>query len=322
MPAEDNMTETTSTAKSLRISGLYGTRISFLKAGLQVTDAVVLGSLLLFAILIAVFHDRIPNPMILLARTGLWAAVYIVSIYLLPLLKNRILYFLVRAGAVQVVFYELFLICQRLQLIWVRHWQDGALLGWEKAIFGVQPTVWLQRFISPPLTEWLMFTYVFYTFIYPVLGALIYFKRGERALEDYWLTLALANLACFIGFMIFPIAGPLHYIADAYSVPLKGGFFTAWGEHIRTHIHEIGSNLPSPHCAIATVMWLMSYRYVRTAFYVLTPVVISIYVSTFFLRFHYLSDTVAGILTALLIIIVAPAFPRAWNAAARRRRKP
>jgi membrane-associated phospholipid phosphatase len=68
-------------------------------------------------------------------------------------------------------------------------------------------------------------------------------------------------------------------------------------------------------------MWLMSYRYVRTAFYVLTPAVISIYVSTFFLRFHYLSDTVAGILTAFIVIIVAPAFPRAWNAAARRGRK-
>jgi len=101
------MTETTSTARSLRISGLYGTRISFLKAGLQATDAVILGSLLLFATLIAVFHDRISSPMILLARMGFWAAVYVGSIYLLPLLKNRalltnrILYFLVRAGAVR-----------------------------------------------------------------------------------------------------------------------------------------------------------------------------------------------------------------------------
>jgi hypothetical protein len=315
------MTETTSTTESLRISGLYGTRISFLKAGLQATDAVVLGSLLLFAILIPAFHARIPNAWVMLARTGFWAVVYVGSIYLLPLLKNRILYFLVRAGAVQILFYELFLICQHLQLIWVRHWQDEVLLGWEKAIFGVQPTVWLQRFISPPLTEWLMFAYVIYAFIYPALGALIYFKRGERPLEDYLLTLALANLACFIGFMIFPIAGPLHHIADAYSVPLKGGFFTAWGEHIRTHIHEIGSNLPSPHCAIAAVMWLMSHRYVRPAFYILAPVMLSLFVSTFFLRYHYLSDTVFGILTAFLVIIIAPGFPRAWNAAARRERK-
>jgi hypothetical protein len=316
---ENEMTEAASDAKSLRISGLYGTRITFLKAGLQATDAVVLGSLLLFAILIPVFHDWVTGAWAMLARTGFWTVVYVGSIYLLPRLKNRILYFLVRAGAVQILFYELFLICQHSQLIWVHHWQDEALLGWEKAIFGVQPTVWLQRFISPPLTEWLMFAYVIYVFGYPALGALIYFKRGERPLEDYLLTLALANLACFLGFMIFPIAGPLYHMADAYLVPLKGGFFTAWGEYIRTHVHEIGSNLPSPHCAIATVMWLMAYRYVRPAFYLLAPIMISLYVSTFYLRYHYLSDTVLGILTASLVMIVSPAFPKAWNAAAKRR---
>ena len=307
--------------KKLQISELYGIRISFLKAGLQVTDAVILGTLLLFAILIPPFHSRISDPWVLLARTAFWAVYYLGSIYLLPHLKNRFLWFLVRAGTVQFLLYQLFMICQRLQLIWVRNWQDQAVLGWEKAVFGVQPTVWLQKFISPPLTEWLMFSYVLYIFLYPALGALIYFRRGERPLEDYLLTLALANLACFLGFMIFPIAGPQYYMADAYSVPFKGGFFTTWGEYIRTHVHEIGSNLPSPHCAVATVMWVMSHRYVRPAFYALAPAILSLYISTFFLRYHYVSDTVLGILAALLAIIAAPVFPRLWNAAARNLRK-
>jgi hypothetical protein len=314
------MKGTATVEKSLRISELYGVRITVLKAGLQATDAVVLGSLLMFTVLISVFHARIQDPGILLARTVFWATFYVGSIYLFSLLKNRILRFFVRAGAVQLLFYELFLVCQHMQLVWVRDWRDEAVLGWEKAIFGVQPTVWLQRFISPPLTEWLMFSYVIYVFIYPALGALIYFKRGERPLEDYLLTLALANLACFIGFMLFPVAGPTYHIAEAYSVPLQGGFFTAWGEYIRTHIHEIGSNLPSPHCAIATVMWVMAHRYVRRASYVLAPIILSLYVSTFFLRYHYLSDTVFGILTAFLVIIVAPVVPRLWNVAARRGR--
>jgi hypothetical protein len=306
---------------SPRVLALYGVRVRFLKAEFQVTDAVVLGSLLLFAILIPVFHARIPDPWVLLSKTALWAAAYVGSLYLLPLVKKPFPRFIVRAGAVQLMFYELFLICQHLQLIWVRNWQDEALLRWEKSIFGVQPTVWLQRFVSPPVTEWFMFAYVIYAFIYPALAGLIYFKRGERPLEDYLLTLALANLACFVGFMIFPIAGPLHHMANAFTVPLKGGVFTAWGEYIRTHIHEIGSNLPSPHCAIATVMWAMAYRYVRPAFYALAPIIISLYVSTFFLRYHYVSDTVSGILTAFLVILATPAFPKAWNAAAQRWRK-
>jgi membrane-associated phospholipid phosphatase len=65
----------------------------------------------------------------------------------------------------------------------------------------------------------------------------------------------------------------------------------------------------------------MSHRYVRPAFYALAPAILSLYISTFFLRYHYVSDTVAGILAALLAIIAAPVFPRMWNAAARNLRK-
>jgi len=309
-------------SKGPRITAFYGVKVRFLGAELQATDGVVLGSLLFVGAVIMMFHSRVRRPWSMLGLTGLWAAIYIGAVYLHPRLKNRILKFVVRAGSVQILFYELFLICQGLQLIWVPGWRDEVLLGWERAVFGVQPTVWLQRFITPPLTEWLMFSYVIYAVIYPGLGAGIYFKRGERALEDYLMTLALANIVCFVGFMIFPVAGPLYHMAGAYTVPLKGGFFTAWGEYIRSHIHEAGSNLPSPHAAVATVMWVMAHRYVRPAFYTLAPVILSLYVSTFFLRYHYLSDTVFGILVAVLVIGLAPPLLKLWNAAARRRGMP
>jgi membrane-associated phospholipid phosphatase len=312
------MTEPQGTSKSSTIAALYGTKVRVLGADLQSTDAVVLASLAVVGILIAVFHARVREPWTALGLTGFWAAFYIGALYLHSRLKNRVLRFIVRTASVQFLFYELFLICQHMQLIWVSGWQDETLLGWERAVFGLQPTVWLQRFISPHLTEWLMFSYVIYAVIYPGLAALICWKRGELALEDYLMTLAVVNMACFLGFMVFPVAGPLHHIADAFTVPLKGGFFTAWGEYIRSHVHEIGSNFPSPHAAVATVMWVMAYRYVRPAFYGLAPIILSLYVSTFFLRYHYLSDTVAGILTAFLVLAVSPALVRLWNSGVRR----
>lgn len=304
-------------AAAERIAGLYGRRLVVLRAGIQAADAVILGATLFFGLLILVFRSRVPNPGGLLLRTGAWGAAYVASVYLLPLLKNRVLRFLIRAGAVQLLCAQLFLIAQRMQMIIVHQWQDPAVLKLEAAVFGVQPTVWLQKIISPPLTEWMMFAYVIYLVIYPGLGALIYFRRGEKPLEDYLFNLAVTNVVCFLGFLVFPIAGPLYHMRDAYTVPLKGGFFTACGEYIRTHLHEIGGNLPSPHCAIATVMWLMARRYVRPAFYALTPVILSLYVSTFILRYHYLTDSVVGILTGGLVILGSPALVKAWNAAVR-----
>ncbi|HQU33604.1 MAG TPA: phosphatase PAP2 family protein [Thermoanaerobaculaceae bacterium] len=312
--AETDVRAVAGNDRSARIASLYGKRFYVLKAGLQATDAVILGAVLLFGLLIAIFRAHIAAPGGLLLRLAAWGALYVGSIYLDPKLHNRVLRFLVRTGAVQILCAQLFLIAQRMQLIVVRSWQDPVVLRLEHAVFGVQPTVWLQRFVTPPLTEWMMFAYVFYVAIYPGLAALIYFRRGEGALEDYLFALAATNVVCFFGFMVFPIAGPLYYMPEAYTVPLKGWFFTACGEYIRHNVHEIGGSLPSPHCAIATVMWVMARRYARTAFYVLTPVILSLYVSTFFLRYHYVTDSVAGILTAALILCVAPRLVRAWNA--------
>jgi len=52
-------------------------------------------------------------------------------------------------------------------------------------------------------------------------------------------------------------------------------------------------------------MWIMAWRYHRSLFWMLLPIVLSLYVSTFFCRYHYLSDAVTGILTAGLASLVA-----------------
>ena len=301
-----------------RIASLYGRRLTVLGAGLQAADGVILGALALFSLLIVVFWARLPAPGGLLLRIMGWTAFYIAAIYIGPILPGRALRSFVRMAAVMILCGQLYFVSARMELVFIRSWQDPALLAFENAVFGAQPTIWLQRIIAPPLTEWMMFAYVIYLVIYPALGALIYFRRGEKPLEDYLFVLAVTNIACFLGFLAFPIAGPLYYKAVAYTVPLKGGFFTACGEYIRKNIHEIGGNIPSPHCAIATVMWIMARRYLRPAFYVLAPVILSLYISTFYLRYHYLTDSIVGILTGALMIGVSPALVRAWNAAAGR----
>ncbi|MGZ5487204.1 MAG: hypothetical protein ACXWF4_01635, partial [Candidatus Aminicenantales bacterium] len=45
----------------------------------------------------------------------------------------------------------------------------------------------------------------------------------------------------------------------------------------------------------------------------LAPVMLSLYVSTVYGRFHYLSDMVIGIAAGILVILVAPLIERAWE---------
>lgn len=291
----------------------YGARLTLAGIPLQAVDAVVLASALFFAGLIVAFSPRIQAPWTLLLRLCLWGLLYAASLAVQRRITAPPWRALLRMGSVQVMFVQIYLIVHPLQLIFVRDWADPAILRLEDSLFGVQPTLWLQRFVSPGLTEWMMFCYVIYLAIYPALGALIYLRRGEKPLEDYLFVLTLANLICFLGFLACPVAGPLNYMPERFSVPLRGWLFTAAGEYIRHHVHMVGGNLPSPHCAIATVMWLMARRYCRPAFWLLAPVILCLYVSTFYGRYHYVTDSLTGIAAGLLVLGLAPVLLRLWN---------
>jgi membrane-associated phospholipid phosphatase len=131
-----------------------------------------------------------------------------------------------------------------------------------------------------------------------------------KALNDYLLNLSLAYMVCYIGFMFFPLATQMHYSPDMYNVPLDGWVFTHLGELIRTHLHEPGAALPSPHCAAGTVMLVMSLRYSPRGFLILLPVILTLYFSTVYCRYHYLWDSVGGIVVAIIVLKTSPLLTR------------
>ncbi len=299
--------------ESRKYSDPLGQMLSLPGIALQLMDAVVFGAMLVLAAVIIAFYPRIHDPWMLLLRLCLWGLFYFAMLALQKRISKPFWRSMLRMAAVQIVLAQMFLLFHPLQLSFVKNWQDPAILRLEDSIFGVQPTLWMQRLVSPGLTEWMMFCYVAYVLIYPAMGLLICLRWGEKPLEDYLLALTLANLACYFCFPLFPVAGPLYFMPEKFTVPLKGGVFTAIGEFIRSDFHLAGGNLPSPHCAIGTVFWTMAYRYRRLLFWLLAPVIICLYISTVYGRYHYVSDSVVGIVTGLLVIASAPLLVRGWN---------
>jgi membrane-associated phospholipid phosphatase len=304
--------------RGARFSDPFGSIFSLPGVALQLMDAVVFGAMLVLAVVITTFAQRIHDPWTLLLRLVLWGLFYFAMLALQQRISKPFWRAMLRMAAVQLVLAQMFLLFHPLQLSFIKSWQDPAILRLEDKVFGVQPTLWLQRFVSPGLTEWMMFCYVAYVFIYPAMGLLIYLRWGEKPLEDYLLALTLANLTCYFSFPLFPVAGPLYFMPEKFTVPLKGWLFTAIGEFIRSDFHLAGGNLPSPHCAIGTVFWAMAYRYRRLYFWLLAPVIICLYISTVYGRYHYVSDSVVGIATGLLVLWLAPFLVRGWNRLLRR----
>ncbi|MBI2620143.1 MAG: phosphatase PAP2 family protein [Ignavibacteriales bacterium] len=288
-------------------------RLIFGKLELQLTDALVIAALLFFSLVALVFFLRVEGWSMLVLKNAGVALFFLGAVYVTPRIHHRFLRFLVRVAAITLSYAYLFGAVDKLQLIFHDEWLDPYILDLEQYLFGFQPTLWTETFTSPWLTEWMMFSYVIYVPLYPILCGIIYFTRGELPMEEYFFTLGLTNILCDIGFILFPVASPMYYIKEIYTVPLDGYVFTFLGELMRSQLHYAGGSIPSPHAAAATIMWVMAFRYHRPSFYVLTPIVLSLYVSTFYGRYHYLTDAIVGIITAAIALALAPVLMRAWD---------
>lgn len=288
-----------------------GRRLIVGKLELQITDVLVLGTLAVFSILALLFH--VDGWQGLLMKNLGVGVLFIAAVSVTPKIRNRFWRFLVRVASITLSYAYLFGAVASLQLIFHSDWLDYLVLDFEQYVFGVQPTLWLQKYTTPWLTEWMMFSYVIYVPMYPVLCGIIYFTRGELPMEEYFFALGLTNVLCDIGFILFPVASPLYYVPEIYTVPLDGYVFTYLGELMRSQLHYAGGSIPSPHAAAATIMWVMAYRYHRPSFHILTPIILSLYVSTFYGRYHYLTDAVVGILVAGVALALAPLLMRAWD---------
>lgn len=280
---------------------------------LRATDGLILFTLAFFSLLALLFNARVETWSSLILKNAAAAAGYLLLVYYSQRAQGKFLRFFLRVAAITLTYAYLFGAVDKLQLILHGRWLDEYVLDGEQYLFGVQPTLWLQHITAPPLTEWMMFAYVIYLPMYPVICGIIYYVRGEVAMEDYFFTLGFANILCDIGFILFPVAGPMATIGSLYTIPLKGYVFTFVGELMRSNVHYIGGNIPSPHTAAATIMWVMAYRYHRPSFYILTPIVLSLYVSTFYGRYHYATDAVVGIAVAFLALALVPILIKGWD---------
>lgn len=288
-------------------------RIFIGKIALNATDGLILIALFIITALTVLFHRRVDGWPALALKNLAAGVIYVVFLSLGAGSAKRARGFFLRMVVVLCMMIYINLAVDKLQLIFHGRWLDESVLKMEDAVFGVQPTVWLQRFISKSLTEWMFFSYVFYMALYPALACLAFFRKGGEAAEDFFFTISLMNVVCNLGFLVYPVAGPLAYIKSRYTVPLEGGLWTSIGEYLRQNWQFVGGTIPSPHCANATVMWLAAYRYARPAFWVLAPLILSLYASTVYCRYHYVTDSVTGIAAALVVWAFAPTLRRAWN---------
>jgi hypothetical protein len=181
-------------------------------------------------------------------------------------------------------------------------------------LFGVEPTLWAQRFYHPWLTELFSFCYEFYLPLIVLLPAILYFQARNKEARQALVGIVLCFYWGYFLYIAFPAVPPRIWIADQFTHDLEGGFLAA-AQRAMVNVTESSSRaaFPSLHAAITLLSLIYSFKFVRKLFWFLLPMAIGLLLATIYLRHHYIVDLFAGIPLALFAYKFSPAWERAWE---------
>ena len=177
---------------------------------------------------------------------------------------------------------------------------DHIIIDFEKYLLGGHPSVWLERFASPVMTEVMKIGYHSYYWMGPILGISLYLRKDKIPFRRSLFSIMLAFFISYFGFILFPVVGPRYVLSDLYNGPLNGYFVTALQDWIMEHGDIYGGCMPSSHVAVALVVLMLAWTYQKRLAWVFTPLVTLLCISTVYSRYHYVSDVAAGILVGLV----------------------
>lgn len=191
---------------------------------------------------------------------------------------------------------------------------DRELHALDMALFGVEPAIFLDRFVNPATTEWFAFFYFGYFFVLALhVIPILFFSANQRVLGEFALGMLVVVCVGQTVYMLVPGWGPYREMAESFQRPFPDG---AWIEAVIGAVAQGGALkdiFPSLHTALPAFIALFAFSKRGLAPFRYTwPLVlfssINIVIATLFLRWHYLIDVVAGLFLACAAAWLVPGF--------------
>jgi membrane-associated phospholipid phosphatase len=181
-------------------------------------------------------------------------------------------------------------------MIFGTFWLTDTLVAWDKLIFGVHPTVWLQKLYNPWLDELMNFIYFFY-YTFFLMAPLIFYIRKKKEVSFAIYSLAtFTYLTNFFMFYFLPALGAKSapMLSDLYVSEHTGFLFVELNRIAQSGGGIASGAFPSSHVAGALVWALSALRYDRKLGLFMLPFAIGIGFSTVYMALHHAVDPLTG----------------------------
>lgn len=206
---------------------------------------------------------------------------------------------------------------------------DQWMYDMDVRICGVEPSLWMgQHLFHPLLVDWFSITYGLY-FISPMILATILSLRGRRADFTEMVTAVVIQMGFGFILHLFVPVGPPRFFAplmDKFE-PARLHSYTGLmevqqGVFDTAHQMRTRASFPSLHCSLGLMTLLYAHRYSsaifpkrpRLAFHISCVLVPSLWISTIYLRHHWLPDIAAGLVLGALSVLGATKLRKVWPA--------
>lgn len=184
---------------------------------------------------------------------------------------------------------------------------DSLLAKVDWSLFGgVYPTVWMENWMHPWLTEYLQITYSTFYFLPLSLGIVLWRDSNRGPFQNFLTTIVTAFYLSYLGYFAFPALGPRFEVHYPHQMELQGMWLTPWLRSCLDRLELVQRDaFPSGHTGVSLLVLYYVRRYRPKLFVIFLVVVLSLVFSTVYLRYHYVVDVLAGIILAILSLWVA-----------------
>ena len=182
---------------------------------------------------------------------------------------------------------------------------DAIVQGWDEFLFGMQVSYdWIRLH---PSVFWSWVLHAAYVAYYPIiyLGPVALLLSGRRqGARDVVLAMMVAFVACYVVFVLFPVAGP-NYAFEHPSGPVREVWSARVVYAMLSAGSAIGTAFPSSHVAATTATVVAMWRASKTVFAVVLVPALLLVVATVYCQMHYGIDAIAGLLVGALAVPAA-----------------
>jgi len=191
---------------------------------------------------------------------------------------------------------------------------DHLLIRLDYRLFGLHPTVALERVASPFLTDILQLAYTTYYFLPIAMGVTLWRQGRHDAFNYYLFLIMLCFYLSYVGYLLFPALGPRYAIAHLQTGELPGSAFSQSIQSLLNSLEGVKRDaFPSGHTGIAVTALVLAWRLDRRLFRIFLIPVVLLVAATVYCRYHYVVDVIGGLLLVVVTFIPGGVYYKFWT---------